>query len=125
MIAVLFTFAGARHDEAVNRMSQFNQRLAFAQVGQAQQYSDYRDKGYVARSHGHVAYRGANLPQALLDANRIMSPQRVSVEWLFEKMILCAVLFLPPKLTTYKSYKLVQLKLFTLWPRFLLIAIYV
>ena len=90
-------------------MSQFNQRLAaVAQVGQARQYSDYRDKGCVARIHGHVVtYRGANLPQALLDANRIMSPQRVSVEWLFEKMILCAVLFLPPKLTTYKSYKLV------------------
>ena len=32
--------AGARHDEAVNRMSQFNQRLAAAQVGYAQQYSD-------------------------------------------------------------------------------------
>ena len=45
---------GARHDEAVNRMSEFNSRLAVALILQPVQYSDYRDKGYVTQSH----YRG-------------------------------------------------------------------
>ena len=90
--------AGARHDEYVNRVSQFNQRLATAQNGQAQQYSDYRDKGYVARSHGHVAFKGRNLPHALIDSNATMSPQRVGVEWLFAKIDACCTFILAPRI---------------------------
>ena len=71
--------AGARHDEYVNRVSQFNQRLATVKNSQAQQYSDYRDKEYVARSYGHIAFKGRNLPYALIDSNTTMSPQRVGV----------------------------------------------
>ena len=98
MVVDLFgPIAGARHDEAVNRMSEFNTRLAAAQIHQVNQYSDYKDKGYVARSHGHVAYRGRNLPQQLIDANAIMSPQRVGVEWIFNKIDQLSCFILAPR----------------------------
>ena len=98
MVVDLFgPIAGARHDEAVNRMSEFNTRLAAVQIHQVNQYSDYKDKDYVARSHGHVAYRGRNLPQQLIDANAIMSPQRVGVEWIFNKIDQLSCFILAPR----------------------------
>ena len=52
-----FFVVGPRRYEAVNHMSQFNHRLAAAaEVGQAQQFSGYLDKGYVARSHENFSY---------------------------------------------------------------------
>ena len=77
---------GIRHDQAMFRSSQVNQRLAASQEGYMLQFKTYSDKGYVTSSHGNVAYRGRNLPDELVQANRRMSSQRIGVEWAFGKI---------------------------------------
>lgn len=87
MIVDLFgPIAGSRHDQHVNDMSTFNERLRLAQIDCRVQYKDYLDKGYVIKSHSHVAYRGNDLTQELLDSNMAMSSQRVGIEWAFGKI---------------------------------------
>jgi nuclease HARBI1 len=87
MIVDLFgPVAGSRHDQHVNDISGFNERLRDCQIGNALQFKDYADKGYIVKSHGHVAYKGKNLPQPLVDANMAMSPQRIGIEWAFNKI---------------------------------------
>jgi hypothetical protein len=87
MIVDLFgPVAGSRHDQHVNDMSGFNERLRDCQIGNALQFQDYSDKGYIVKSHGHVAYKGKNLPQPLVDANMAMSPQSIGIEWAFNKI---------------------------------------
>ncbi len=89
---------GPRRDEAVNHMSQFNHRLAAAaEVGQAQQFSGYLDKGYVARSHENFSYKGAHFQQALIEYNYTMSHMRVALEWLFEKIDTLSYFILAPR----------------------------
>jgi len=69
-----------RHDQYLIDKSKFNERLAAYQQNNNLQYKSYSDKGYIAQSHLHVAYRGRILPQPLIDANIAMSAQRIGVE---------------------------------------------
>ena len=80
---------GREHDQTVYNQSEINERLAACQEGNMFQYKTYADKGYVSSSHGNVAYRagrGLPLPDELAEANNMMSPQRIGVEWSFQKI---------------------------------------
>ena len=87
MIVDLFgPIPGRRHDQAVDDMSRLNERLAAVQEGNALQFKTYLDKGYINKTHEHVAYRGVDLPPQLQLENDLMAPQRVGIEWAFNRV---------------------------------------
>lgn len=87
MIVDLFgPLPGCRHDQVLNDRSMLNQRLAAAQLNNNIQWKGYSDKGYVEKTHQHVAHRGVHLPAQLQMENELMSPQRVGVEWAFHRV---------------------------------------
>jgi hypothetical protein len=67
--------------------SQFNERLAQAQVGNAVQYKGYGDSAYAVLSHLKRSHRGAQLLPAQGAENQAMSGVRITVEWGFEKPV--------------------------------------
>jgi hypothetical protein len=74
-----------RNNNRYSTKSGFNERLRDCQIGNALQFKHYSDKGYIVKSNGHVD-KGKKLPQPLAGANMAMSPQRMGIEWAFNKI---------------------------------------
>lgn len=80
-------YPGSRHDSHVFNSSLFNERLHNAQQNRNPQYKSYMDKGYYTDTHVVAAYTiGAHSPPDHIEANRIMSMQRIGVEWGINKI---------------------------------------
>jgi len=88
MIVDLFGgYPGSRHDSYICNRSLLNQRIRQSQLGNQIQYKTYMDKGYVSDTHSVAAYHiYPHSPEEHRNANRIMSPQRIGVEWGINKL---------------------------------------
>jgi hypothetical protein len=80
-------YPGSRHDSHIFNSSLLNDRIRAAQENREIHYKSYMDKGYYTDTHVVAAYHiGPNSPPHHAEANRIMSPQRISVEWGMSKI---------------------------------------